>query len=134
MFCSPLLATTGAASVPQMRRFSLQFCEVEYQKQSVEICSHTSSTFSLHDYVRECFRHQPVYIRKSHVFSTIGGDGIRQGGSEAAILAAVLRNRIPKTSYVEHFSHKSSTFSLHDYVHDCFEHGHENGLEAKSNA
>ena len=54
-----------------------------------------------------------------HIFSTIGDDGSRQDWSDAAILAAVVWNSLPKTVCVENCSHKSSMNSL-QYIFHCF--------------
>ena len=83
-----LLAATGAASLPHMRRFSLQFFEKVVLKIIVaKICNGKTKGLAIHCVNQYTF---PIYIRKCTCFSpTIGGDGSRQSPSDAGVLAAV---------------------------------------------
>ena len=102
----PLLATTGAARCRQLRRFSLQFCDVLYQKRCVSNIFHINPRYFslLSFFIMFWILHKETLF----FFSTIGDDGSHQYCSDTAMLAAVLRFSLPKTLCVEHFSHKSS--------------------------
>ena len=89
----------GSASAPQLRRFSLQFCDVLYQNEYVLKNVHINPRyFSL--LMKKKKKIVLVFIFPledyTHILPTIGDDGIRQVPSAAAILAAVLRFSLPK--------------------------------------
>ena len=79
-----LLATTGAASLPQMPSFSFGFYS-KSQKNSrdlneAKICNGKTKGLGT----------LPIYIRTAHVFFTIGDDGSRQCRSDAIIFIRLL--------------------------------------------
>ena len=96
----PLLATTGAASVAQYRRFSLQFCDFLYQNEDVLNIFHINPRYFslLSFFVKKIvlvfiFPLEAIYIRKPHIFfpllATTGAASLAQYCSDALILAAV---------------------------------------------
>ena len=135
---SPLLATTGAASIPHMRRFSLQFCDFLYQNEELLKIFHinprcfrflTKMQNTMHLFLfffitkmKNKIHHPHDYDDYTHrIFPTIGDDGIRQVPSDAAILAAVFWKVVLILVMVETFSHKSSILFVPMYFLYCFE-------------
>ena len=91
----PLLATTGAASIAQMRRFSLQFCDFLYQNEALLNIFHinprcfrflTKMKNKMHLFLfffitkmKNKIHHPYDYDDYTHkIFPTIGDDGSRQ--------------------------------------------------------
>jgi len=89
VFVSPLLATRGAASVPQMRRVSFEFCDFEYLFTARRKCA-TVIQRVWRSMCKSTHSHEQMLC----LFSTIGDDGSRQCPSDAASFVRVLRFRI----------------------------------------
>ena len=71
--------------------------------------------------------HFSIYIRKPHVFFTIGDDGSRQYRSVSPIFVRVLRFWMYNSRLVEYVSHKSSMNSL-QYIFPVIKNLHKKTL------